>query len=80
LNTYADEGSSDEVVLKISGTINGYWERTKDKYDDISASEKIKWTKANDSLYIKTPNGYDELNKPLSRLPLFHKLKEYMGL
>ena len=26
------------------------------------------------------PNGYNEPNKPLSRLPLFHKLKNYMGL
>ncbi len=30
--------------------------------------------------YVQMPNGYNEPGKPLSRLQLFHKLKEYMKL
>lgn len=55
-------------------------DENKAAYDDLSDSKKALYTKANDNLYIKTPKGYDEPGKPLSRLPLFHKLKEYMGL
>lgn len=80
LNAYGDEGSSDVVVLKISAVVNGYKEKSKSDYNGFSDTEKAKWTKANDNLYIKTPNGYNEPNKPFSRLALFHKLKNHMGL
>lgn len=80
LNDYADEGSHDEIVLKISAVVNGYTRATPSDYYSFSETKKAQYTKANDNLYIKTPNGYNEPNKPFSRLPLFHKLKEYMGL
>ena len=80
LNLWADEGSSDEVVLKISALINGFYDEKASKYNRFSDTEKAKYLKAGDDLYLKIPNGYNEPNKPFSRLPLFHKLKNHMGL
>jgi predicted chitinase len=80
LNPLADEGATDEVVLKVSATINGYYDKKALKYNQFSTSEKAKYLKAEDDLYLKIPNGYNEPNKPFSRLPLFHKLKNHMGL
>ena len=80
LNQLADDGSTDETLLKISGTVNGYHAKNASEYNLLPDSEKAKYTKANDDLYIQTPNGYDEEGKPYSRRPLFHKLKEVMEL
>lgn len=74
LNELADKGSTDEAILKISGTINGYTERNKAQYDALSADKQKDYTKANDNLYIKTPNGYDD------RIAKFHKLKKFMDI
>jgi len=74
LNSLADEGVADEVMLKISGTVNGYWKLNADEFNHLSAYDKTLYTKANDNFYIKTPNGYNE------RLEKFHKLKQYLGL
>lgn len=80
LNLWADEGSSDEVVLKVSAVVNGFYDKNEEQYNKFSTSEKAKYLKVEDDLYLKIPNGYDEPNKPFSRLPLFHKLKNHMGL
>jgi hypothetical protein len=80
LNQLADEGASNEVVLKVSAVINGFYDRTEAQYNLLSSSEKALRLKVGDDLYLKIPNGYNEPNKSFSRLPLFHKLKNYMGL
>lgn len=67
-------------MLRISAIVNGYFSKSVLEYNEFSNTEKSLYTKANNNLYIKTPNGYDEPNKTFGRLQLFHKLKEYMGL
>jgi hypothetical protein len=54
--------------------VNGYHKETASAYNEFSESQKAKYTKAGDDLYLKTPNGYKE------RLENFHKLKQHMGL
>ncbi|MGE0051727.1 MAG: hypothetical protein AB7S49_09375, partial [Arcobacter sp.] len=75
LNAHAaDEGTRDEVVLKISAVVNGYHPVDIVKYYKLSKFVKNKYKKATDNLYIRTPNGYNE------RLENFHKLKQHMKL
>lgn len=74
LNLHADEGATDEVVLKIGAVVNRYHPINMNNYNKLLESDKNKYKKAGDDLYLKKPNGYDD------RINKFHKLKEHMGL
>ncbi|WP_198305567.1 hypothetical protein [Arcobacter vandammei] len=54
--------------------MNGYHNKNLSEYNELSPSDKEKYKKAEDNLYLKKPNGYDD------RLDKFNKLKKHMGL
>lgn len=74
INTVADQGASDNDVLKVGANVNGWFPINQDKYDSLTSTKKAQYLRIEENRWLKIPIGHDD------RLRKFHAIKTLLNL